>query len=190
MASAKAKNAQELARYAMLKPPATDYLAQAQNARHFGELLVANGQWLSALNYMAHAIPAREGVWWAWYCARKAHAAEQKPEVQHALKLAEQWIAQPTEENRKQARAYAERAEVSGAPHHLLEAITMTGDLEDPISGETSPAPPYMASKFIFATAVASSYPPDPEKPEVTAGEYLKQAFEVANRIQLWSQYQ
>jgi hypothetical protein len=47
-----------------------------------------------------------------------------------------------------------------------------------------------MASKFIFATAVASSYPPDPEKPEVTAGEYLKQAFEVANRIQLWSQYQ
>ncbi|GAB4361965.1 MAG: hypothetical protein OHK0021_06000 [Bryobacter sp.] len=186
----KAKNTQELARVAMLKPPATDHLPEAQNARHFAELLAAHGHWQSALNYMSHAIPAREGVWWAWYCARKAHAAEEKPEVQFALGLAEKWIAQPTEENRQRVRQFAEREQVKGAPQHVLEAIVATGDMEDPITGSKAAPLPYMASKYIYAAAIASAYPPDPEKPEVAADDYFRQALTVADRIQAWSQYQ
>ncbi len=190
MAIAKPKNAQELAKLASLKPPATDYLPQAQNAQHYADLLVQNGQWMSALNYMAHAIPAREGVWWAWYCARKAHANDQDPGVVHALGLAEKWIASPNEENRQIAQSYADRNEVSGAAHHVLEAIGATGELEDPATGEKIKPIPYFSCRFVFAATVASSYSPDPAAPQTTAGEYLRQAFEVANRIQLWSQYQ
>jgi hypothetical protein len=190
MAAAKPKTAQDLARLATLKPPATDFLPQSQNAHHYAELLVIHGQWMSALNYMSHAIPAREGVWWAWYCARKAHAKDQNPAVLQALGLAEKWIAQPTEENRQIAQNYADRQEVSGAPNHVLEAIGATGELEDQISGEKIKPVPYLSCRFVFAATVASSYNLDPGEPHLAANEYLRQAFEVANRIQLWSQYQ
>jgi hypothetical protein len=186
----KAKNARELSRLAMLKPPATDYLGQSQNARHYAELLTAAGHWQAALNYMAHAIPYREGVWWAWYCARKAHQADDNPEIQFALGLAEQWIANPVEDNRLRVRAFAEREQVSGAPQHVLEAIVATGDLEDPMTGNKVAPPAYMASKYINAATIASCYSPDPEHPETAAQDYLRQAMNVADRIQLWSQYE
>ncbi len=189
MAQAKATNAKELAQFAMLKPPATDYLAEAKSAQHYAEILVAKGHWMPALNYLAHAMPSREGVWWAWYCARKAHSKDQQPETQHALGLAEKWIAQPTEENRQIAKSYAEREEAKAAPQHVLEAIVATGDLEDASSGAKSPPPNYLASKFVYAATVASAYPPNPENPAETAADYLRQGFDVANRIQLWSQY-
>lgn len=184
------KNAQDLAKIAQLKAPATDYLPQSKNAQHYAELLVQNGQWMSALHYMAIAIPPREGIWWAWYCARKAHAKDTNPAVTYALSLAEKWIGQPTEENRKIAAAYAERGEVSGAPCHVLQAIEGSGELEDPMSGKKLDAVPYLASRYVFAATAASVYMPDPANPQGTANEYLKQAFEVANRIQLWGRYQ
>jgi hypothetical protein len=184
------KNAQDLAKIALLKAPATDYLPQSQNAKHFAELLIQNGQWMGALHYMAIAIPAREGIWWAWYCARKAHAKDTNPAVAHALSLAEKWIGQPTDENRKIASAYAERGEVSGAPHHVLQAIEAAGETEDPATGKKFEALPFVSSRYVYAATVASSYSPDPNEPQAAANEYLKQAFEVANRIQLWGRYQ
>lgn len=184
------KNAQDLAKIALLKAPETDLLPHSQSAKHYAELLVQGGHWMSALHYMAIAIPAREGIWWAWYCARKAHAKDTNPAVAQALSLAERWIGQPTEENRKIAATYAEQGEVSGAPQHVLQAIEGSGELEDPNTGKKLDAVPYLSSRYVYAATTASSYMPDPGNPQATATEYLKQAFEVANRIQLWARYQ
>ena len=184
-----ARNTNEIAKQAILKPPATDYLPQAQNAKHYADLLIENHLWMPALNYMSHAIPAREGVWWAWYCVRKAVLPVATPEEQKALSLAEGWIALPNEDNRLAAKAYAERIPSGSPPQCVLEAIAFTGELEDPLTGKTAPAIPYMSSKFVAAAVVGASYIPDPENPEVTAVEFLKQAFDVASRINVWSQY-
>jgi hypothetical protein len=186
---ARATDAKGLAKLAMLKPPATDYLPMSQNAKHYAELLAANGLWMAALNYLSHAIPPREGIWWGWYCARKAMPPDPPPEVKQALQVVETWIAQPTEEHRVQARDFATRIPSGSPAHCVLEAISFNGELEDPITGAKSPAVPYMSSKFVAAAAIGASYWPDPEKPEVTAADYIRQAFEIANRIQLWMQY-
>lgn len=184
-----ARTTKEIAQQAVLKPPATDYLLEAQNARHYAELLIQHQLWMPAINYMSHAIPAREGVWWAWFCARKAVLPKSTPEELKALSLAEAWIAQPNEENRRAAKSYSARIPSGSPPQCVLEAIAFSGELEDPITGKTAPAIPYMSSKFVAAAVVGASYIPDPLKPETAALEYLKQAFEVANRINLWSQY-
>ncbi|WP_031500526.1 DUF6931 family protein [Bryobacter aggregatus] len=184
-----AKTTSDIVKYAMLKPPATHYLPHAQDARHYAELLVQNNLWMPALNYMSHAIPPREGVWWAWFCARKAVLPTATPEEIQALQVAETWIAKPTDENRFAARDYAALIPSGSPPQCVLEAIAFLGELEDPVTGNKSPAIPYMSSKFIAAAVVGAAYSPDPEKPDVTAKEYLAQSFEVANRINLWSQY-
>jgi hypothetical protein len=185
----RATDARSLAKLAMLKPPATDHLANAQNARHYAELLVANGLWMAALNYLSHAIPPREGIWWGWYCARKATPPDPPPETLQALKVVETWIAQPTEANRALARDYALRIPSGSPAHCVLEAISFNGELEDPITGAKGPAVPYMSSKFVAAAVIGASYFPDPEHPETTSADYIRQAFDVANRIQLWAQY-
>ena len=184
-----ARNTKEIAQQAILKPPATDHLPHAQNAKHFADLLIEHKLWMPALNYMAHAIPPREGIWWAWFCARKSILSKATPEEQKALSLAEAWIAQPTDENRRAAKAYAERIPSGSPPQCVLEAIAFMGELEDPITGNTAPAIPYMSAKFVAAAVVGASYIPNPEQPEIAAAEYLNQSFDVANRINLWSQY-
>jgi hypothetical protein len=111
------------------------------------------------------------------------------PEVLDALKVGEMWIAQPVEENRLKARHLAARAPAGQPQQLVLEAITATGELEDPVSGNKVPPIPYMPAKYIFASVMGSCYVPDPEKPEETATDFLRQAFEVAARINLWSNY-
>lgn len=180
----------ELSRNSQLKVPATDLLKDAQSAGHFAELLVGHKHWMAAITYMAHAIPAREGIWWAWYCIRKVASPEMPPDQVEALKLAETWIAQPTEENRLKARDRSQRIDSGSGPQLLLEGIAATGELEDPISGKKVAVIPFMSSKYVNACVIGACYRPDPEHPEETANDFLRQAFEVASRIHLWSNYQ
>lgn len=180
----------ELSRQAQLKVPATDLLKDSQSAGHFAELLVSHQLWMAAINYMAHAIPPREGIWWAWYSIRKVAAPDMPPDQVDALKLAETWIAQPTEENRRKAHEFSQRIDSGCGPQLLLEGIYSTGELEDPLSGNKVPAIRYMSSKYVNACVIGACYVPDPKHPEVTANDFLRQAFEVAARIQLWSNYQ
>ena len=68
-----------------------------------------------AVRFLAHALPKREGVWWAWVCARRA-AGEQPPaKIKASLDATERWIAQPNEENRRAAKEAADVAGVGSA---------------------------------------------------------------------------
>jgi hypothetical protein len=184
-----AKNATEISRQAQIKIPAKDYLPLAQNARHYGELLVENQLWMDAIAYLSHAITPREGIWWAWFCARKASLPKSDPAEVKALALAEAWIAQPTDENRQAAQAASERLPSGSPPHSVLQAICYTGEVENDVTNEKMPVVPYLANKMVQVAVLSSVYALDPEKPEAIATEFLRQGFEVANRIQLWAKY-
>jgi hypothetical protein len=184
-----AKNATELSKQAGLKVPATDALAVAQNARHFAEMLIERKHWMDAVAYLSHAITPREAIWWAWFCARKAALPKSDPEQLKALSIAEAWIAQPNEDNRKAAKEQMKRVPAGSPPQCVLEAVVYTGEVENEISGEKAPPVPYITSKFVNAAVMCSIYELNAKEPELVAGEFLKQAMDVANRIQLWTQY-
>src|SRR4051812_37009985 len=78
--------------------------------REFTQLLIDRRHFPDAVRLLAHALPKRESVWWAWVSARRA-AAEPAVPIQTSLAATEKWIAQPTEENR---RAAMQAAEVAG----------------------------------------------------------------------------
>src|SRR4051812_35401730 len=71
--------------------------------RAFVATLVERELFADAVAFLAHALPRREAVWWAWVCARKASGPKPTPQVQGALDATERWIVQPTEDHRRQA---------------------------------------------------------------------------------------
>jgi hypothetical protein len=106
-----------------------------------------------------------------------------------ALALAEAWIGQPLDENRKKAGDFAERVTEGSAAQAVLQAIHYTGETINEVNGEKIPMIPYMSSKFVNVAVLNSVYAVAPEKPETVAQEFLKQVMDVANRIQVWAKY-
>ncbi len=184
-----AKNASEISVQAQIKLPAKDLLPLAQNAGHYCELLIEKHFWMEAIAYLSHAISPREGIWWAWFCTRKASLPKNDPAEIQGLAIAEAWIGQPIEENRKKAGDLAERLPDGSAAQAVLKAIHYTGETINEVNSEKIPVIPYMSNKFVQVAVVTSVYALDPDHPEAVAGDFLKQGMDVANRIQLWAKY-
>src|SRR4051812_46454440 len=79
--------------------------------RTFVTALVERELYSDAVRFIAHALPRREAVWWAWVCARKSAGDTPAPAIKAALDATERWIMQPSEETRRHAMHYAEIAE-------------------------------------------------------------------------------
>src|SRR5436190_17204799 len=78
-------------------------LKENQPPQEYLNLLVENAHFQDAVRFLAHALPKREAVWWAWVCARRAAGEEPPPKIKASLDATEKWIAQPTEDNRRAA---------------------------------------------------------------------------------------
>lgn len=60
-----------------------------------------------AVRFLARALPKREAAWWACLCARSTLNGDTRPEVDVALRMAEAWVYQPNEANRRAANSAA-----------------------------------------------------------------------------------
>src|SRR5665213_3591351 len=96
-------------------PPA--FIAKLVEGEHFAD----------AVRFLAHALPKRESVWWAWVAARNAAGPEPAPPIKNALEATERWIVQPTEEHRRGAMVAGEAAEFGTAAGCAALAAFMTG---------------------------------------------------------------
>ena len=109
-----------------------------------------------AVRFLAHALPKREAVWWAWVSARRAAGQDPPPKIKSALQATEKWISDPTEEHRRAAMAAAQVADLGTAAGCAgLAAFFSSGSLapRSQIDSETSGPP---------APARASTSPPPP----------------------------
>ena len=93
-----------------LPSSAAKLLTPEMTPAEFLSALQGTRQFVAGIEFMAHALPVREGVWWA--CLAIQHACNDTlvgPEKE-ACRAAVQWVLKPTEENRLAARAPAEAA--------------------------------------------------------------------------------
>lgn len=152
----------------------------------FVTLLVENELFTDAVRFVAHALPRREAVWWAWVCARKAAGAEPPPRAKSALDATERWIVQPTDEHRRQAMASGEAAEF-GTPAGCaaLAAFMSTGSMAPP---DTPPVPPgeFMTAKAVSGGVTLAAVSAEPERAPEKFAEFIRIGVEVAERTKLW----
>lgn len=152
----------------------------------FIAVLMERGLHADAVRFLAHALPRREAVWWAWVCARKASGAEPAPAIKAALEATERWIVQPTEENRRQALHFGEAADF-GTPAGCaaLAAFMSAGSLAPP---DAPPVPPgeFMTAKAVSGSVTLAAVTTQPERAEEKFNEFVKIGLEVADRTRLW----
>jgi hypothetical protein len=122
-----APTAAEVCARFVLEKQALQLLRNGMAPGKFVEALVANKHYAVAIDFMAHALPTREAVWWGCLCLQHASAGNLSPEDKIACKAAVQWVMQPTEENRAAARAPAEATGPASPSGSLAAAANQTG---------------------------------------------------------------
>jgi hypothetical protein len=109
----------------------------------FLEALVAKKLYVDAIDFLAYALPAREGIWWGCLCLQHACGDTLAPEEKNACLAAVKWVSQPSEENRAAAKA----------PGDAVGMSSPAGALAIAASGGMPPAGPFAPAKAV-ATAV------------------------------------
>lgn len=125
------KEARALLREGMMPP---DFLAA----------LMAHRQHVNAIEFLAHALSTRAGIWWGCLCLQHACGAFLSPQDWDALLAATVWVVWPTDAYRAAAQAPAQAAGTASAGGLLALAASVAG-----VSG---PAP--MSPALAVANAV------------------------------------
>jgi len=141
-----------------------------------------------AVRLLAHALPVREAVWWAWVCARRAAGDAPPPMVAGALAAAEQWIAQPTDDNRRIALARARDDDAPPPANLVALAAGLSGGSLAPRDLPDVPTPVNSAARAIAGAVIVSAVQAAPAFAERYAA-FVAQGLEVADRVKLWERF-
>ncbi len=116
--------------------------------------LIDEQRHVEAIRYLAHALPPREGVWWACVSARRALGAEPWPEDVAALEAAEAWVFKPGDDAlRRAAMQAAEATDMHSAAALAAVACFFSGGSIAPEGLPEEPAPEHLCPTMV-ASAV------------------------------------
>ena len=135
----------DLCKYFTLTDSAKVGLLPEMTPDQFLQAAVDNKWHSDAIQFLSHLLPKRQAVFWAMTCVRQS-GEKLNAQEEAALKAAEKWIGDPSEENRQAALKAANDAETStpaGATAlaaHYSDGLPQTQD-------------PKMNAKAYFMTA-------------------------------------
>jgi hypothetical protein len=144
-----------------------ELLAQDMPVPQFVELLASHEQYLDALRLIAHALAKRSSVEWACRCVRLVSGDDLSPVEAAAIKAAEDWIADPSEERRRQAGSAADAAKQVPAGWAAMAAFWSGGSMAPPHAPVVPPGPTltaHAAGGAVMLAAVARHPEKAPEK--------------------------
>jgi hypothetical protein len=152
----------------------------------FVQTLMAREQYQDAVRLIAHALPRREAVWWAWVCARRAAGETPPPEIAAALAATERWIAHPDDANRRAAMEAAEAADL-GTPAGCagLAAFFSGGSVAPPEAPATPPGE-HLTARAVSGGVMLAAVTGEPERAAEKYKAFLQQGLDVAARVGAW----
>jgi len=148
--------------------------------------LMAKSLFPDAVRFIAHALPKREAVWWGWVCARRSAGDNPPAKIKGALDATERWIAQPTEDNRRQAMAAAQKADLGTAAGCAgLSAFFSGGSLAPPDAPAVPPGE-FLTAKAVAGAVIFAAVAKEPELAPERFRSFVAQGVEVTNRVKIW----
>ena len=148
----KAATAAEVCACFKVRKEAVARLLDGMGPGDFVDALVANKQYLDGIDFMAHALPAREVIWWGCLCLQHVCGDSLSPTDKAACRAVVQWVMRPSEEYRAAVLAPAQGTDPASPVAKLAMAVLQTaGNVAPPNSPPTAPDP------FAPAQAVAGA---------------------------------
>jgi hypothetical protein len=157
-------------------PPPKDFVVRLVEAKMHTD----------AVRFLAHALPRRECVWWAWVCARKAAGDAPPPAIKNALDATERWIVQPSEDNRRVTLVFGEAADFGTPAGCAALAAFMSGGSLAPPDAPVVPPGEFMTAKAASGSVTLAAVL-DPERAEDNFKEFVNLGLEVGDRTKLWT---
>jgi hypothetical protein len=182
-----------------LKEEARPLLTETQTAREFLEALLAHRKHAAAIDFLAHALPAREAIWWGCLCLQHVATSSLPPVEFAAEKAAARWVLDPSEENRKAAQAPGEAAKMGTPAGCLAMAVTWTGGSLAPSVPQPHPkAPPippvppgpYLPAKAVAGAVMLSAVKAEPSRIVETQRLFVELGIGVAEGRFVWPDIQ
>jgi hypothetical protein len=156
-------------------------LRDGMSSQEFVGALVEKKRYVDAIDFMAHALPARQGIWWGCLCMQHALGENLAPPDKAAATAAVQWVLQPTEENRAAAGSQAEAAPPPSIGGALATAAFHTGGNIAPPNLNIFRAPqPFAPAKSIALAVKLAAVKVEPAKIVAAQRSYVDLALEVA----------
>lgn len=176
----------EFCALAELGDEARALLKPSHRPREYVELLAERELFPDAVRFLAHALPKREGIWWAWVCAKRAEGEAPPAALKGALDATERWITQPTDENRRAAMRAAEAATFGTAAGCTALAVFFSGGSLGPPDQAVVPPGEFMSAKALTGAVKLAAVSKDPDKaPEKFRG-FIAQGLDVVSKLKLW----
>lgn len=141
-----------------------------------------------ASEFLAHALPKREVVWWACLCVRESLNTNAAPApLIEAIAAAEKWASSPGDINRRKAMTAAEAAGLDQpAGCVALAAHLSGGSLAPPGLPEVKPAEHLTATVAGLAIKVAALQA-GPDTAPIRQRRFLDLGIDVARAANRWS---
>ena len=110
-----------------------------------------------AVTVLAHALPIREGIWWACCCARRCPDLATSRAKQGAVEAAEAWVTDGTEASRYRAFEAAQLAPLGTAANCVAMAAFASVGSMAPADAEPMPPPPGLCAQLIAGAVIVAS---------------------------------
>jgi len=156
----------------------TEQLQAINNETMILTQLIDQDQIELAVKFLALGLPKRESIWWAYLCANHAEHNTAELNTQNLLRIAQQWIRDPSEELRRQSHDLAQALELYTPMSWTGMAIFWSGSNIAP-KGKPEVQPDYFMSDHAVINAITLSSETD-ESPHDQLKVYLKQGLHIA----------
>lgn len=180
------KTVADICKAAELEDEAMALWQDGLDPRDFIAALGEKELFVDAVRFLAHALPKRQAVWWAWVCARRAHGEEPPEDIKTTLELTGKWIAEPTEQYRRAAMQHGEAVGFGTPAGSAALAAFLSGDSLAPPDQQAVPPPKYAAAKAIGGAVILAAVAKEPERANEKFQRFITQGLEVAEKTQLW----
>ena len=173
---------------AQVSEPAREMLRSAAVASpgEFVQALAGRGMYGDAVRLIAHSLPKREAVWWAWVCARRAAGEHPSPEIAASLAATERWIAHPDDANRRAAMEAAEQADLGTPAGCAGLAAFFSGGSVAPPEAPATPPDEQISARAVAGGVVLAAVTTEPERAAEKFAAFVQQGVDVAMRVGVW----
>src|SRR5262245_61246665 len=156
-------------------------LAGCQDAIEALDRLEQAGLLIEATRLVAHALPAREAVWWACACSRHTAACGADPASETKVReAAEEWVRKPTDELRRAAMAEAEAAGFGSPEAWAAVGAFWSGDSMAPPEAPKVPPQPHFPGLAVAGSVALAAVRGPATRREARLHRFLVSAKDIA----------
>jgi len=156
-----ARTAIDVCRNFELRKEARALLREGQSPSEFIDALLAENKTAAAIDFLAHALPPRETIWWGCLCVEHVSGSRLSGVDTAAHKTAVRWVLDPSDENRRGSKSPGEAAGLRSPAGGLAMAANWTGGSLAPPLQTNNPKvpqpPPVPPGPFVPAKAVSGA---------------------------------